>query len=79
MNFITKNLISRNSVNNKLNKITLYSSLLHILKMISLTFLFSFSCSFFSPFLVNCSIINSRIFPVKQGELLNGNILAISL
>ena len=79
MNFITKNLISRNSINNKLNKIILYSSLLHILKIISLTFLHSFSFSLFSPFLVNCSIINSRIFPVKQGELLNGNIFAISL
>ena len=53
INLITNNLISRNSLNNKLNKITLYSSLLHILKIISLTFLYSFSFSLFSPFLVN--------------------------
>ena len=79
MNLITNNLISRNSLNNKLNKITLYSSLLHILKIISLTFLYSFSFSLFSPFLVNCSIINSKILPVKHGELLNGKIFAISL
>ena len=79
INLIVENLISRNSLNNKLNKIILYSSLLNKLKIISFIFLTSFSFSLFSPFLVNCSVINSRIFPVKQGELLKGNILAISL
>ena len=53
INLITDNLISRNSQYNKLNKIILYSSLLNKLKIISFTFLTSFSFSLFSPFLLN--------------------------